>query len=185
MSLTREDVLKELELWPIWRLNASQPILQAPIIAEPEQKVVESMIDEVATTPEVDDIVSLTIDIPVAPQSLILKPWVIYCPQAEDDDSQTLLTNIVKAMQLAPDEMVLVQSPEALLQYQTQKMVLFGLDAANTYLHTHHQDIQQVRGQCLLHEDVTYVVTHHPREMLSKPLLKREVWQDLCLLLQR
>jgi len=70
-------------------------------------------------------------------------------------------------------------------QVSSRFCVLFGLDAANRFLAADHLEIAAVRGKMLTDGDRLVVVTHHPQAMLENPLLKREVWQDLCLLLAK
>ena len=121
----------------------------------------------------------------VAVELLVQTPWLLYCPQAEDAQSQQLLQNILRALQLPLEVVTLYQQQLVSAQVGSRFCVLFGLDAANRFLAADHLEIAAVRGKMLTDGDRQVVVTHHPQTMLENPLLKREVWQDLCLLLAK
>ena len=203
MSLNREDMLRELELLPVWRARVPAPLsLQAatvvetvatPLVAEVAVEVVAQPVVE-AAVPEVVELevpVSIALSevnepLPeVAVELLVQTPWLLYCPQAEDAQSQQLLHNILRALQLPLEVVTLYQQQLVSAQVSSRFCVLFGLDAANRFLATDHLEITAVRGKILTDGDTQVVVTHHPQAMLENPLLKREVWQDLCLLLAK
>lgn len=239
MTVTREDMLRELELLPVWRLRAplaealsvptlpeqttlTQPNASSESISPAESMtLVESMavevsiahveqvvaaepvvthVPEVAASPMVDAKVEVVAEalviqapevsaaegLPMAessPEPLVQSPWFLYSPQAGDAGSQSLLQNIVRALQLPVEEVALQQQAVSLQQVKARFGVLFGLDAANQFLGTAHRELAAVRGQLLTHGDMRYVITHGPSAMLENPQLKREVWHDLCLLL--
>lgn len=239
MTVTREDMLRELELLPMWRLRA--PLAQAlPLTTLPEQTTLtepnsfaessapaESMtlvestvveasiayakqvtaaepvvthVPEVAVAPMVDakveviaealviqaPEVSAAEDLPLpelSPETLVQSPWFLYSPQAGDAASQSLLQNIVRALQLPVEEVALHQQALSVQEVKARFAVLFGLEAANQFLGTEHRALAAVRGQLFTHGGMRYVITHGPAAMLENPQLKREVWHDLCLLL--
>lgn len=200
MSLTREDMLRELELLPVWRLRSplaetlpsarvpeTGPIIETQIVAMPVVEVNAEPVEVVAETPIVqEDAAALTADIKppdIAPEPVVQSPWLLYCPQAGDSPSQQLLQNIVRALRLPAEEVVLHQQIISLDQVKTRFCVLFGLEAANQFLNAEHRELVSVRGQLHTQGNMAYVITHDPRAMLESPQLKKEVWQDLCLLL--
>lgn len=208
MSLNREDMLRELELLPVWRARVPAPTsLQAatvveavatPLVAEVAVEVVAEPVVE-AATPEVIELeVPVSIEFEQAPlpevneplsevavELLVQTPWLLYCLQTEDAQSQQLLQNILRALQLPLEVVTLYQQQLVSAQVDSRFCVLFGLDAANRFLAADHLEIAAVRGKILTDGDRQVVVTHHPQAMLENPLLKREVWQDLCLLLAK
>lgn len=211
MSLNREDMLRELELLPVWRARLPAPAsLQAatvieavatPLVAEVAVEVVAEPVVE-ASVPEVVEMeVPVSIALEQTPQAplpevneplpevavelLVQTPWLLYCPQAEDAQSQQLLHNILRALQLSLEVVTLYQQQLVSAQVGSRFCVLFGLDAANRFLAADYLEIAAVRGKILTDGDRQVVVTHHPQAMLENPLLKREVWQDLCLLLAK
>jgi len=239
VTVTREDMLRELELLPVWRLRAPLPeALSVPTlpeqttltqpnassesiapaesmtlvepmaveasIARVEQVVaaepVVTHVPEVAASPMVDAKVevvaeALVIEVPevsaaqdlampkLSPEPLVQSPWFLYAPQAGDAAGQSLLQNIVRALQLPVEEVALHQQALSVQQVKARFAVLFGLEAANQFLGTAHPALAAVRGQLFTHGDMRYVITHGPGAMLENPQLKREVWHDLCLLL--
>ena len=222
MQLSREDMLRELELVPMWHLRQppAVPAVTSPVTmaAEPQSVQATSVVDAtlasagmtVADTsgvapeiaaPELQAVSSTatfaapqaaeenaTQDTPaVFAETLpsIHSPWLVYCPMAEDADSQQLLQNILKAMQLPEGQFEVVQQPTLHAQTRVQYAVVFGLQAANTFLGAHYAQLEEVRGQIHQHGETQVVITHHPRDMLAQPALKKEVWFDLCLLLAK
>jgi len=211
VSLNREDMLRELELLPVWRARVpAPPSLQAatvaepvatPLVAEVAVEVVAEPVVEAATPEVVEQEVPVSIEFEQAPQVplpevneplpevavelLVQTPWLLYCPQAEDAQGQQLLHNILRALQLPLEVVTLYQQQLVSAQVSSRFCVLFGLDAANRFLATDHLEITAVRGKILTDGDTQVVVTHHPQAMLENPLLKREVWQDMCLLLAK
>ena len=203
MSLTREDMLRELELLPVWRPRiaavAPLPSIEiqpsAPVAAESRTEETLVMVRDEApaesvSMPAMPDPqlveASVTAETKTAEsgsESLIQSPWLLLCPQAGDDAAQTLLQNIMRALKLPAEAVLLHQQNISYVQVQSRFCVLFGLEAANHFLGTAHTDIATVRGQVLMQGDMRCVITHHPQAMLAQPALKKDVWHDLCLLL--
>jgi len=199
MSLTREDMLRELELLPVWRLRSplaetllqpsvpeKAPSIETQVVAMPVVEVSAVSAEVVAEAPAIQEDAPALIEINVpdiATEPLLQSPWLLYCPQAGDAPSQQLLQNIVRALRLPAGEVVLHQQIVSLDQVKTRFCVLFGLEAANQFLNAEHRELVSVRGQLHTQGNMAYVITHDPRAMLETPQLKKEVWQDLCLLL--
>lgn len=246
MSLTRDDMLRELELLPAWHVRMP-PVLemaaampqtapvsvgeQVSLVAEkaappdvtetaPELPVIESpTLMPVAAAGEPENVslpnwqpnvaeeapmhsvsldapvLALEVDHPVediaaetpaeSVATLIQSPWLIYSTRPVDAPSQQLLQNIMQAMQLPADEVTVTHEPLQRAQVSSRFCVLFGLAAANQFLNAQHTEIAAVRGQLHAVGDLWCVVTHDLAAMLQTPALKREVWQDLCLLLAK
>lgn len=199
MTVTREDMLRELELLPVWRLRSplaetlpsvnlpETTVITAPeVVAMPAVEVAEVAVEVVAETLVVEENTAAVTDMKVPeiiPEPLLQSPWLLYCPQAGDAQSQQLLQNIMRALQLPAEDVVLQQQTISLSQVKTRFGVLFGLDAANQLLASDYRELATVRGQLHTHGNMRYVITHGPSAMLENPQLKREVWHDLCLLL--
>jgi uracil-DNA glycosylase len=246
MSLTRDDMLRELELLPAWHVRMP-PVLeiaaampqtapvsvgeQVSLVAEkavppdvtetaPELPVTESpTLMPVAAAGEPENVslpnwqpnvaeeapmhsvsldapvLALEVDNPVediaaetpaeSVAMLIQSPWLIYSPRPVDAPSQQLLQNIMQAMQLPADEVTVTHESLQRAQVSSRFCVLFGLAAANQFLNAQHTEVAAVRGQLHAVGDLWCVVTHDLAAMLQTPALKREVWQDLCLLLAK
>lgn len=203
MSLGREDILRELELLPVWRLRTpvAESTLPAITVRTSPEVSTESLIEQssqvLIETIGADPVIELRVgsepapiaEIPenkqpeIAPAPLIQSSWCLMCPKVDDAAAQALLQNIVRALKLAPEELHVSHQPFKVAEVQSRFAVLFGLEAANAFLGTNHLDLVSIRGQLFTHDDMRYVITHHPDAMLANPLLKKEVWHDLCLLL--
>jgi DNA polymerase len=201
MSLGREDVLRELELLPVWRLRTpvaghalpAAEIPDAPSVSEvaPEnnaEKTPSPLMTKTVTAPVTEsvpappaDVTDLPVETISAP--LVESPWFLLCPQVADHAAQPLLESIVRALKLPAEELHVAQAPLNVTQVKSRFAILFGLEAANVFLGTNHADLASIRGRLLTHAEMRYVVTHHPQAMLEQPLLKKEAWHDLCLLL--
>ncbi|MEZ0210682.1 MAG: hypothetical protein ACAH08_06970 [Methylophilus sp.] len=203
MSLGREDILRELELLPVWRLRApaAENALPAMALTTAPERSTETPIEKnvlaLSDPADVEPVTELRAEsepapvveisentqLEATPAPLIQSPWVLMCPRLDDPAAQALLENIVRALKLAPEESHVSHQPVKLAQVQSRFAILFGLEAANTFLGTNHGDLASIRGQLFTHAEMHYVITHHPDAMLAHPLLKKEVWHDLCLLL--
>lgn len=214
MSLGREDVLRELELLPVWRLRTPlaghAPVAELPGTSLPVSEAAPEIVVETAAAPLMTETVTASDIAPIiapviapviesAPAPLpeitdhppletisapmVESPWFLLCPQVADSSAQQLLENIVRALKLPAEELHIAQQPMNVAQVSSRFAILFGLDAANAFLGTNQPDLASIRGRLLTHAEMRYVVTHHPQAMLEQPLLKKEAWHDLCLLL--
>lgn len=189
MSMTREDMLRELELLPVWTLNPDFVAHQAP-----------AQID--ATTPAQLEAIQLDVIQPIAEVAVENSPadttpaqtiaqetvvekiavqWLLYCPleASKDLDALTLLQNMVRAMQLVSADYQLVHEAQLINQFQPERTLIFGQAAAKALL-----------GMDVVLEDVAQApyehmqrpcwVVHHPKVLLENPALKRAAWQIMC-----
>jgi uracil-DNA glycosylase len=189
MSMTREDILRELELLPVWRLKnppsahevkleniqvgtetvtpVDPPVASAaPVIAKTGTHAPVEQISKVEK-PKVEKIV---------------KQWAFVCSFSisQAQACSILLNNIIKATHLAAADYVLLKDIQTIAHYQVCDILLFGLEAANAYLNVNEVDLAKLRGQYHVVGDVRCWVTYHPEQMLQDPLLKRDVWRDIC-----
>lgn len=194
MSLTREDVLRELELLPVWQLRSdavlAKPAPPPAIDALEDQPELEQALIAAPTISqhllETSEIICehLEADLPI--NQVMVEPkvstnWLLCCPETQEAEAcQTILNNIIRAMQLLQGDYVLVQHTQDLTRYQAQKTLLFGLATYNQCAQTAHDDVESLRGvpQPLGQGEVW--VTYHPAQMWADPALKRGAWQDIC-----
>lgn len=195
MIMTREDVLRELELLPVWKLNPVQVVNQPqPVIeAQAVEAIVASATATVAKLPEPVLVSSMTVlealavQPPVEPPlQKIAVPWLLYCPLPEantesaNTDALTLLKNMINAMQLLSTDYQLVQDEDTLSRYQAPRVLLFGLAAANTFLKAQAAEIEELGTQPLVHAQSHCWVIDHPLDLLQTPMRKRLAWQVMC-----
>jgi DNA polymerase len=184
--MTREDILRELELLPMWKLNphATLPVNQPPQqSSQPAQLAAEPLVAlEVALEATTEETVHTPPSAHLETTAKLNIAWLLFCPKLpnQQDDCSVLLANIIKAMQLLQTEYVLVDNAQDLTQYQAQKTLLFGLQAANALFASQHQDIELVRGQAHAYQAGFSWATYHPMQLLQDPSLKRQAWQDIC-----
>lgn len=98
-------------------------------------------------------------------------------------DCMTLLQNIARVVAPPGTQVLVHTAPLTAAQVQAKAVLLFGLAAANAFLSTHHEALDASRGQVIRFAGGSLVVTHAPEALLQNPMLKAEVWQDICLLL--
>lgn len=193
MNMTREDILHELELLPVWRLRVPS-VAQAVVVSAPDVVAkAEPQVDSVISPEPV--IADAVVPIPVVQQPEVEKPeverivkqWAFVCgvSSRQEDECALLMSNIIKATHLELADYVLLNEIQALASYQVGDILLFGLDMANKYLNTSEIDLGNLRGQYHMVEGVRCWVTYHPEQMLQDPLLKREVWRDICAAMPR
>jgi DNA polymerase len=193
MNMTREDILHELELLPVWRLRVPS-VAQAVVVSAPDVFVkAESQTDSVINPEPV--IADSVVPIPVVQKPEVEKPevekivkqWAFVCgvSSTQEDECALLMSNILKATHLELADYVLLNEINALANYQVGDILLFGLDLAKMYLNASEIDLGNLRGQYHMVEGVRCWVTYHPEQMLQDPLLKREVWRDICAAMPR
>jgi DNA polymerase len=193
MNMTREDILHELELLPVWKLRVP-PVVQAVVVSAPDVVVkAEPQVDSVLSPEPV--IADAVVPIPVVQKPEVEKPeaekivkqWAFVCgaSSTQVDECALLMSNIIKATHLELADYVLLNEIQALANYQVGDILLFGLDMAKQYLNTSEVDLGNLRGQYHMVEGVRCWVTYHPEQMLQNPLLKREVWRDICAAMPR
>lgn len=182
MNMTREDMLRELELLPVWTLNpayvertvATQMQANETSQAEPIQLVSELA---VVTIPAMETPAPPIEQAPIKAKKAIA--WLLYCPLDTriDQDALTLLQNMVRAMQLVTVDYQIVHEAVASDEFQPERTLIFGVEAAKALLNVDVEDFSQ---QPYEHKQRPCWVVHHPKVLLENPALKREAWQIMC-----
>lgn len=209
MNMTREDILRELELLPVWKANPAQTLALLQQVTEPAAAVVQSVVDEApavldveTTTLEITALVTIEQTIQAAPEAeallekvapektaveKIVVAWLLYCPLVDTNvdapanaDVLTLLKNMINAMQLLSTDYQLVHDVDAVARYQAQQTLLFGLPAANTFLGTQASNLDSLGHQPIAHAQSHCWVIDHPADLLQTPMRKRQAWQTMC-----
>lgn len=182
MTMTREDMLRELELLPVWTLNPAFAERQVTIqteAMEPAQPEPTEPILEVAavTVPAMETVIPALQDAPIQAKKAL--PWLLYCPldPRHDQDAFTLLQNMVRAMQLVSTDYQITHDTLASNQFQPERTLVFGIEAAKALLGV---DVEGVSLQPYEHLQRPCWVVHHPRVLLENPALKREAWNIMC-----
>jgi hypothetical protein len=188
-AMTQEDVLRELELLPMWHLRAGltplapeaqiaiaaplSPVpvvpaahVAAPVLPEPDlaEPVAALAWTQVASTDGVWLFVSLT-------ASLSADEW-------------QLLQNMAKAMRISLNTPQPMTDPGHALSASSAKMLIaFGAAAAQQLLAS-QASLPTLRGQLHACHGRTLVATHALDHLLQQPLDKAQTWHDLRLAMQ-
>lgn len=197
-AMTQEDVLRELELLPMWHLRASlaplapeaQAVSAAPVSAAPVSPV---------------PVVPAAVAVPVLPEpdvaeQIVLEPvatlawtqvastdgvWLFVSLTASlSADEWQLLQNMAKAMRVSLNTAQPMTDPGHALSASPAKMLIaFGAAAAQQLLAS-QASLPTLRGQLHACHGRTLVVTHALDHLLQQPLDKAQTWHDLRLAMQ-
>lgn len=192
--MTREDVLRELELLPVWHLRTALPQAAAldpaplPAAADIEtlpetvtEAVIETGIETMAETP-----------LPVAASPTVWTQlssedglWLLALAQASltPEESQ-LLQNMCKAMRIVATAPQPMEDALTAMQASPAKMVIaFGVQAAQQLLAS-TEGLAALRAQVHDCHGKSLVATHALGHLLLQPLDKAQTWHDLRLAMQ-
>ena len=161
MGMTREDVLRELELLPVWQLRV-------PIVSPVEiiQKITEATVTETSYYVVVSDD----------------KKWAFVFSQALTGTAQILFNNILLALQLNKTHTETAANLAGLLASLADVKVIVAMgEAASQQLLRSSESLEQLRGKVHVFENVPLVVTYHPDDLLQQLANKANMWDDLCI----
>ena len=167
MGMTREDVLRELELLPVWQLRV-------PIVSPVEivQKITEVQKTAEATVAETSYYVVVSDD----------KKWAFVLSQALIGTAKILFNNILLALQLNKTHTEPAANLAGLLVSLADVKVIVAMGAtASQQLLSSSDSLEQLRGKVHVFENVPLVVTYHPDNLLQQLANKANMWDDLCI----
>ena len=195
-AMTQEDVLRELELLPMWHLragfaplapevDAASPVPVSPVPVMPAAHVAAPVLPE-----------------QVLPEPVFLEPvaavalawtqvastdgvWLFVSPTASlSADEWQLLQNMAKAMRISLNAAQPMTDPGHALSASPAKMLItFGEEAAQ-HLLASQASLPTLRGQLHACHGRTLVATHALDHLLQQPLDKAQTWHDLRLAMQ-
>lgn len=204
MSLmTREDMLRELELLPVWQLRMPLPSLSpSPLLLETEaisadlealemqptklEQSIETLAEAQVLAPETAEIIE--------PEVAQLTFTVILNDNADYlfvlpntpllDDEWRLLQNIFMAMRVkAKPAQSAFNMAELVLTLQPKLLIVLGESTAQALLQC-SETLANLRGKLHQFETVALVATHDLAHLLQVSADKAEAWDDLCLAMQ-
>lgn len=190
MSMTREDVLRELELLPVWRLRAPaldvEPLGIAVAVAiptiEPKAEVVESaqLATEIIQSEPLPNLRMLTSED---------ANWLFLLENAAvTSEVETLLQNMLRAISVKISADINQVTIVQLAEYQPKIIIVFGdtateallgkvLDFEPLRLNQHQQQLASYNG-------TPVIITYHPTDLLQHLPNKAKAWDDLRLAMQ-
>ena len=188
-AMTQEDVLRELELLPMWHLRAGFAPLAPEVVIDDATPVVPAAHVAAPVLPE-----------QAVPESAVLEPvaalawtqvastdgvWLFVSLAASlSADEWQLLQNMAKAMRISLNTPQPMTDPVHALSASSAKMLIaFGAAAAQQLLAS-QASLPTLRGQLHACYGRTLVATHTLDHLLQQPLDKAQTWHDLRLAMQ-
>ena len=188
-AMTQEDVLRELELLPMWHLRAGFAPLAPEVVIDDATPVVPAAHVAAPVLPE-----------QAVPESAVLEPvaalawtqvastdgvWLFVSLTASlSADEWQLLQNMAKAMRISlntPQPMT--DRVHALSASSAKMLIAFGAAAAQQLLAS-QASLLTLRAQLHACHGRTLVATHALDHLLQQPLDKAQTWHDLRLAMQ-
>ena len=200
--MTREDMLRELELLPVWRLRSTSAELELAksVVASSENLAVAAAIIDVpiASNAKVDGVLvgPATELIPINEPALMLRllvsadaNWLFLLEYSEDGlEKETLLQNMLRAVSVKTNVDIVRIELTQLAVYQPKLMVIFGDAAVRSLLGdaVSFEDLRlnQHQQQLVKYNSIPVIVTYHPRYLLQHLTTKAKTWDDLRLAMQ-
>ena len=181
-KMTREDVLRELELLPIWTLRAPlvnqaavEPIQTIPVEAI-ALEIVESVVIEQALTEPLPAIAS--------PAVFIIsddKKWAFLLPAELTGQAADLFNNILRALHINKTQTSHTQQlMKDITGLEVGVIAAMGEQMAQQ-LFASAQTLENLRGKIHTVNGLPILATYHPNELLQHALNKANTWDDLCL----
>ena len=170
--MTREDVLRELELLPVWRLrapNASSVELTQKLVEV--QKNTEVVVAESIEKPQLSPVTESSYYLLVSDN----KKWAFVLPEALTGRAEALFNNILMALHIN-------KTHTETLTHLTDAKVIVAMGAVvaqNILVST--DSLEQLRGKAHMLENVPVIVTYHPNDLLQHLANKAKMWDDLCI----
>lgn len=173
--LSREDMLQELELLPVWQLRQAAPMPTEEV--KPVVSQVEGIGAEEAAKAEL-------ITSTITPLFRLLlsedAQWAFIVPANQGEEAETLLQNMLKAVSVQINQDVAEANKSVLNQHEPKVIVIMGEVEAQQLL-DNQQTLVQLRGKTHQYESASAVVTYPPMHLLQHLQDKAKAWEDLCL----
>lgn len=186
MMMTREDMMRELELLPVWQSRAPAANVESkpdPIV----QLVVEATKDGLETIEKLAEIsTSVFMDTPIFThiasedgEYLFVMP-----SDAMSAEEQLLFQNICKALRIKTKPAVTSSDILAVISDTQTKLLLVMSEKVAQIILQSTEPIAHLRGKPHQLHGVALVATYDLSYLLQNPADKAKVWRDLCMGLQ-
>ena len=183
-KMTREDVLRELELLPVWTLRA--PLPQKSII-EPTPLNVETAQTVLGVPARPNIIEKDIIETPQAvsnPAIIITssdKKWTFVLPNELTGQAADLFNNILRALSINKTQPSQTQDlMQDIAGLNVGVVVAVGEKIAQQLLAS-TQPLEILRGKMHDTNGLQVVATYHPDDLLLHLHNKAKTWDDLCM----
>lgn len=194
-GLTREDMLRELELLPVWKLRQPLPDPVPAATAEVALQASNAPSLPVPSEHAVETAVVLEAQLEIAAASAWSKPvrallsddaryMFLMQPALPDEAAALLLQNMLRAMRITCRTETQNTVDEIFAQHTPKLIICFGSETAETLLQETHTMAEWRSQQPHSFRDTPLVVTFSPEHLLQHHQDKALAWQDLCLAMQ-
>jgi len=205
MSLmTREDVLRELELLPVWQLKGQLPSIKSSIqnltaltpesetFVEPPPPVTPQFEPVIEPAPQDSRCVEEVVVVPTRtePFRLLINDDATVAfvldsaiESSNAQDIETLLSNMLKAINMKCNIDIPNANIDTLNEQAVKLVIVMGESAANSLLGQLQaiDDWRSAQSAALIfYQNLPVIVTYHPAFLLSNTSYKAKAWADLC-----
>ena len=169
--MTREDMLRELELLPVWQLRVPVPLQPQPAERAP---VVNLITAEPAKILGVQNAFYLTLSTD--------KKWAFIMPESPDLTAlqSSLFNNILLALKI---DRISNRVLSSLVDIEAKVIIAMGETAVQQLLNS-AEPIESLRGKTHTFKNTPLIVTYHPHDMLQNLANKAKTWDDLCMAME-
>lgn len=199
MSMTREDMLRELELLPVWQLRQPLPKLSVDVPDADHEVIapsVEVPLEHDVAAPETapEPVVESAPETQAVPQPVLVRALLSEdsayvfllapSPALENAETEQLLQNMLRAMRVSSRVDVQDTVENIFSQYRPKLIICLGELPANLLLQRSFT-LQDWRSQQpASFQETPVIVTYAPQYLLGHVQDKALAWQDLCLAMQ-
>ena len=172
--MTREDMLRELELLPVWQLRTPLP---SPDLFQAEPKLLKPVVIDPAI--EKLDAASAQLLMHISSED---GAWLfVMANEVLQADETQLFRNICKAMHIItiPEEMSI--DTLAVIQARQPKIIITMGEPVTQMLLQSSEPLTKLRGKAYERHDVTLIATYDLAHLLQNLPDKAKTWDDLRL----
>ena len=181
-KMTREDVLRELELLPIWTLRA--PLVNQAAAESIQVNPVEAATLEIVEEVAIEQVVIEISPAIASPAVFIIsddKKWAFVLPAELTGQAADLFNNILRALHINKTQTSQTQQlMKDIAGLNVGVIVAIGEEMAQQ-LFASAQTLENLRGKIHTVNGLPILATYHPNELLQHALNKAKTWDDLCL----
>ena len=186
-KMTREDVLRELELLPIWTLRApliNQAVVE-PIQAIPVEEATLELVEPIVIEQVLIEEALIEPSAAVSSPAVFIisddKKWAFVLPAELTGQAADLFNNILRALHINKTQTSHTQQlVKELANLEVGVIVAMGEEMAQQ-LFASAQTLENLRGKIQTVNGLPIMATYHPNELLQQALNKAKTWDDLCL----
>lgn len=191
-KMTREDMLRELELLPVWQLRQplSQPVegrLAPTLVTSPDTLATsDTPVTTMLASPEVV-IEASGLSQPLRAMASEDGNYLFLIQPAETmpgEDVAQLLQNMLRAMRVVCRTDTLSGVEQLFSQHAPKLVICLGAEPANLLLQQSKDMLQWRSHQPHSFKQIPLVVTFAPQHLVQHTQDKVLAWQDLCLAMQ-